>query len=192
MGLQKAAGTITNCYYVNPQVGSPANVCTVSGAKKAYATAPDNLVNPVFSGVTVKNKTPEDYDSSDHYVTFRGIYSPTTFTADDRSILYLGAENKLYWPSAAVTLGACRAYFKLNDGLTAGDPTSGADIMDFHLNFDGETTEIKELKDSRIEELKSDGAWYTLDGRKLSGKPTQKGVYIHGGHKVVVHHELEN
>ena len=34
--------------------------------------------------------------------------------------------------------------------------------------------------------------WYTLDGRKLSGKPTQKGVYINGGHKVVVHHELEN
>ena len=32
MGLQNAAGTIDKCYYINPQVGSPANVCTVSGA----------------------------------------------------------------------------------------------------------------------------------------------------------------
>jgi hypothetical protein len=27
--------------------------------------------------------------------------------------------------------------------------------------------------------------WYTLDGKRLSGKPTQKGIYIHNG-KIVV------
>ncbi len=32
MGLQGGSGTITNCYYVNPQIGSPTNACTVSGA----------------------------------------------------------------------------------------------------------------------------------------------------------------
>ena len=31
----------------------------------------------------------------------------------------------------------------------------------------------------------SDGSWYTLDGKKLSGEPTQKGVYIIKGKKVV-------
>ena len=36
MGLQKNKGTITNCYYVTPQIGSPSNACTVSGAKQAY------------------------------------------------------------------------------------------------------------------------------------------------------------
>ena len=30
------------------------------------------------------------------------------------------------------------------------------------------------------------GAWYTLDGRKLAGKPAKKGVYIHNGRKVAV------
>ena len=30
------------------------------------------------------------------------------------------------------------------------------------------------------------GVWYTLDGRKLAGKPTQKGIYIQGGKKVVM------
>jgi len=45
MGLQSNKGTITNCYYVNPQVGEPRNACTVSGAKQAYAftTTHDDL-----------------------------------------------------------------------------------------------------------------------------------------------------
>jgi hypothetical protein len=32
----------------------------------------------------------------------------------------------------------------------------------------------------------SDGAWYTLDGRKLDQQPTAKGVYIHNGRKTVI------
>ena len=39
MGLQGGSGTITNCYYVNPQVGSPQNACTVSGAIQALTDA---------------------------------------------------------------------------------------------------------------------------------------------------------
>jgi hypothetical protein len=30
------------------------------------------------------------------------------------------------------------------------------------------------------------GQWYDLNGRKLDGKPTKKGVYIQNGKKVVV------
>ena len=29
------------------------------------------------------------------------------------------------------------------------------------------------------------GSWYTIDGRKLSGQPTKKGVYIHNGKTVI-------
>lgn len=32
----------------------------------------------------------------------------------------------------------------------------------------------------------TDGYWYTIDGRHLQGQPTQKGVYIHDGRKVVI------
>ena len=28
--------------------------------------------------------------------------------------------------------------------------------------------------------------WYTIDGRKLSGKPTAKGIYIHNGKKIIL------
>ena len=29
-------------------------------------------------------------------------------------------------------------------------------------------------------------AWYTLDGRRLQGKPTASGIYINNGKKVVI------
>jgi hypothetical protein len=29
--------------------------------------------------------------------------------------------------------------------------------------------------------------WYDLNGRKLNGKPAQKGIYIKNGKKIVVH-----
>ena len=41
------------------------------------------------------------------------------------------------------------------------------------------TTDYTDLTDS-------DGSWYSLDGRKLNGKPTKKGVYIYKGVKRVV------
>ena len=34
--------------------------------------------------------------------------------------------------------------------------------------------------------IQSDAAWYTLDGRRLRAKPTQKGLYIVNGRKVVI------
>jgi hypothetical protein len=44
-------------------------------------------------------------------------------------------------------------------------------------------TGVKEVKEVR--EVKDD-SWYTLDGRKLNGKPTKKGIYVNGERKVVV------
>ena len=44
MGLQKAAGAITNCYYVTSQIGDPSNACTVSGAVQALT---DEEIQPL-------------------------------------------------------------------------------------------------------------------------------------------------
>jgi len=35
-------------------------------------------------------------------------------------------------------------------------------------------------------ELTMDNSWYTIDGKKLNGKPTQKGLFINNGRKVVI------
>ena len=84
-------------------------------------------------------------------------------------------------------MNAFRAYFVLKNGLTTGASSQGAKVRAFSLNFgDDETTGVEELKDSKIEELKSYDVWYTLDGRRLEGKPTVKGLYIVNGKKVMV------
>ena len=50
----------------------------------------------------------------------------------------------------------------------------------------GETTAIGEI-DTKTGELSFDSeSWYTLDGVRLSGKPTKKGLYINNGKKVVI------
>lgn len=47
----------------------------------------------------------------------------------------------------------------------------------------GVTTDIQSVDNGQ---WTMDHSWYTLDGRKLSEKPTQKGIYIFNGKKVMI------
>ena len=145
----------------------------------------ENLVSPVFTSVTISNAT---NNTSTTYVDFIGTTSPFDFTANDNTKLFVGSENKLYYPNADMTLGACRAYFQLK-GLTAAD-VSGA-----RMSFDEGNDEVTSLNLTPALS-QGEGAWYTLDGRKVANgqKPSQrhtlteriaKGLYIHHGKKVV-------
>ena len=53
------------------------------------------------------------------------------------------------------------------------------------VSANGDATDIGTI-DTRTGEFTSDG-WYDMNGRKLNGKPTTKGVYINNGKKVSVH-----
>ena len=150
-----------------------------------------DITNPVFYGVTI------DADKHDATVTdvltFTGTYVPVTIPDDgDNTKLYLGSANTLYYPTKAMTIGCHRAYFQLADGITAGEPTSSSNanqIRAFNLNFgDDEATGIVSAEaNSSLSTLHSSlSEWYTLDGCKLDGQPTAKGLYIHGGKKVVI------
>jgi hypothetical protein len=136
-----------------------------------------NIVDPVFNSVKI-DKTYRDVTTT--CVDFLGVYNHKSVKEDNHSVLLVGANNKLFWPQENATLGACRAYFKLKNGLTAGEVAAA------RMNFDEGTqtvmghTEITEITE------KADAAWYTLDGRKIDGKPTQKGLYIYKGIKRVV------
>ena len=146
----------------------------------------ENLVSPVFTSVTISNAT---NNTSTTYVDFIGTTSPFDFTANDNTKLFVGSENKLYYPNADMTLGACRAYFQLK-GLTAAD-VSGA-----RMSFEEGNDEVTSLPQPLQKEGSQADAWYTLDGRKVANgqKPSQrhtlteriaKGLYIHHGKKVV-------
>lgn len=143
----------------------------------------DNIVSPVFTGVTI-DKTIRDVVcdlGDDKSVTFKGTYGCTTFTDTNMNILFVGANNKLNYPLSGATIGAQRAFFQLV-GIEASQG-EGNGAKTFVLNFDGDDpTILKDLRDAK--DLKD--SWYTLDGRKLSGKPRQKGIYIEHGRKALV------
>ncbi|MBR5918804.1 MAG: hypothetical protein IKZ83_02750, partial [Prevotella sp.] len=144
----------------------------------------DDLKNPEFTGVQLNNATPEIVFNNIG-MTFKGVYSPFAFEAQDKSKLYMGSANTLYYPKKAMTIKAFRAFFDLGSDLIAAEPSANAgakEITNFVLNF-GETTSLNE--ELRMKSEESVGDWYSIDGRRLQGEPTAKGVYIHKGKKVI-------
>ena len=156
-----------------------------------------NIVNPEFNRVTIikEYKDPWWKLGNDQYIDFYGTYSNISFEDADRSILFLGAENTLYYPQPDLTgsepqyptIGAFRAFFFLT-GFEAGDPEAPeapqAAVRRIKLNFEDEATGIGSVESLELN-VESD-EWYTLTGVKLEGKPTEKGVYIYRQKKVFI------
>ena len=110
---------------------------------------------------------------------FVGTYKVNEFDSEDKSILLMGGANNLYYPTTGAGIAAQRAYFKIgSDELPARQLTA------FNIDFGDTVTGIRSL--STDERTAAGGGWYTIDGRTLSGKPTQRGVYINNGKKVII------
>ncbi len=145
------------------------------GYDDADPTTRDITGDHVFWDVKLLS-LPNNVTSKEHNVTFIGNYSPVTLDAGDKSSLYLGAENKLYWPSVERPINAFRAYFQL-DGITA-------DVRAFVMNL-GDDNEATGISLTRQEGEKTD-AWYTLDGLRMASKPAKKGMYIYKAKRIVI------
>jgi len=154
-----------------------------------WETTGDNIVNPTFSNVTISSTTPTPVENYDQKVTFVGQYSPFSIVANDAvlgdnqghksEIIMMATQNNLGYSQTPRQLKCfrCHFYVPANDG----ELSARSIVVDFG---DGETTEIGTINNNR--ETIANNQWYTLDGRKLTGKPTTKGVYIHNGRKEVV------
>ena len=150
----------------------------------------DNLVNPVFNGVNIINTEPTpvefEFEGNSAKCQFVGNYNPKEITeaTNRNNIVVLAGGNKLGYTTSDRTiengkaLGAFRAYFYIPEK----DGTTGA--SSFVLNFGDEETTTGIVDNKR--ETITNNHWYSLDGRKLDGKPTQKGLYIVNGRKVVI------
>ena len=175
-------GVVGNTLYLNfkeatsIEAGKPYFVKFSSGT---------NTVEPVFENIRVSNTEPISINSGDGNVTFKGRYDYYSYTADDPSVLMMGAETKkLYWPKTDASIGAFLAYFQLNKGITAVDP---AGIKSFVLNLDDDSIDgIISLPTLNPQSSTSAAPWFTLDGRRLDKQPSQPGLYIVGGRKVMI------
>ena len=71
-----------------------------------------------------------------------------------------------------------RAYFKAN--------MSDQSESSLSIGNDGGTTDIVSIHNSQCIMHNEEGGWYTITGVKLNSAPTQRGVYIHNGKKVMI------
>jgi len=148
-------------------------------------TQPSLIENPVFGNVTIKTSEPDEMcvTSSDGRVQFVGTYAPSLLLAGSGGNLYMDAADNLQIPQANMDINAFQAYFRIDVGNGLGMPGPDA-ISSGVMNIDGGiVTTVFNLKQDAPA---ATSGWHTLDGRKLTRRPTTKGVYMHGDRKVIV------
>ncbi len=101
--------------------------------------------------------------------------SPVGFVGDGTEYIL---KNGAFVPATSGSLARNKAYLKVPAAA------SGSVRYDFQLEDEG-VTDIKSIHDVLSGICEKD-CWYTLDGKKLNGKPTEKGVYIYNEHKILI------
>ena len=130
--------------------------------------ATDDYRQFVFAGVVIKGGTPTVTVGDAQFI---GTYETITVEAGNYAM-----QGGSFVPlTAAATLGYTRAYLNLATTAPARITVEEAD---------GTTTAISTITADGVA-VAADG-WYTLNGVKLQSMPTEKGIYINNGKKVVV------
>ena len=155
-----------------------ANMPYVIKAKEAvtnYAfTSTNATLKAKNTGVILKTETAEDVYS------FYATYEDTPASESDQ-FYYVSSLGNICL-GTSVTIGPYRWIIRKTNKY--GGTTSYVREMHF---FDGEEDDATGLNEElRMKNEESSEDWYTLDGVKLSGKPTQKGIYIRGGRKEAI------
>ena len=161
------------------------NATAIEAGKPYLVMVESNVENPTFSGVTVSwTPSPIETAAIDFVPSFGKTLVVGSFGNEDdvNSVLFVGAGNSLAHPTVVNDsedvnsyIKGFRGYFQLHD--------SGETAKFFNIDFgDEESTGIVTLESTKD----IDGIWFTLDGRQISGKPINKGVYINNGKKVYV------
>lgn len=88
-----------------------------------------------------------------------------------------------FWPSSRAVIPAHRAFIPIEELENAGTTSSSPGLLFTFINDDDDntTTGIRTAASAK----KNEG-WYTINGVRLTGRPTEKGVYIHNGKKEVI------
>ena len=132
--------------------------------------------------------------------TFHGTYAEKTWEADDAAVTggkiygFMAQDNdgqqtgQFVRARRKTILRPFSCYLEYSGDLTGTRATRDEgetlpDVIDIvWLPAPGSTTGIRT---AQAAPARSDG-WYTIDGRRLTGRPAQKGLYIHNGRKEVL------
>ncbi len=119
---------------------------------------------------------------------FVGTYTTKTVTKDDDAAIWFMLGDLANWAYIGTTSSATwdivpfEAYIDMS-----AVPAAARNLVFYAEELDGSVTAIKGINSSNASDAKQNAeGWYNLNGVKLQGAPSQKGIYINNGKKVVI------
>lgn len=191
-------GSVNLPYNVTLPAGATAYAVTATNVEAGSSNNTATLTQIATAGETVAANTPMLIRRSDSASALfalnqstatstpkapaANLLKGTTSTAIDNSEDYyvLGLNNATqalgFWRSDNIKIGTWRAYLDLSG--------TGSNAKGFILALDTDTP--TGITNAAVTIKKDTDTWYTLDGIRLNAAPTQKGIYIHQGKKIVI------
>ncbi len=118
--------------------------------------------------------------------TFVGTYANKTVTGTDgATTIWFMNGNEDGWQyidsgsSSSWTIVPFEAYIDMS-------ASSASEMVFYFEDIDGSVTAIKSVDADKMNRKLNAEGWYTLNGVKLQNAPTEKGIYIKDGKKVVI------
>lgn len=141
--------------------GEPGETYTLTGTNSEAASVTDNALVAVTEETVITQMVDIDAVNYTNFGLSGGVFKKVN--------------------SSGGTVKANRAYLQIR----TSDLPPAANAQGIMLVWDEETDGIEIVQTSTVKS-RHDDAWFTLDGRQLSGKPTAKGLYIVNGKKVII------
>ncbi len=166
-----------NLYKVTATNDASAQLEKISSKKLPANTGAVMEKDLSFAGVQVQVL----FDGSESADDFTGnllvanVTENTNFVGQEGNTWNLILSNGKFVKATDGTLAAGLAYLPRT--------FEGGEAKELSLTFD-DLTSIRTI--DNVENTVDNGAWYTIDGTRLQGEPTTKGIYVRGGKKVVV------
>ena len=171
-----------NLYEEDPDV----KLYTISSVSTTAATLSSEIaIAPASTPILVYNGGQEaktvllipTVDAADNVqaaTAFKGTLTETTIPASTSTMSNYALNGKQFvWVKEALPVAANKCWLEIPNSANAAPAMT--------IVF-GEVTGIGVIDKGQL----TNDIWYDLNGRKLQGRPTKKGVYINNGRKVVI------
>ena len=164
----------------------PANTPFTVKTSKAIA----NGATLKFDNKTIKYVAEPSIEAGGQGYTFKAKYAGLTIDKESDGLLKFLYGDQDGWGRVLADkdyswdIMPFAAYIDLTE---ATDPNAAREVTFTMEEIDGSTTTIRNISVDTASELKNaTEGWYTIDGIRLQGAPTEKGIYINNGKKVVL------
>ena len=171
---------------------------TTLEANTPYLYLPNATGDVDFGGAYTIPATLTAGSTTSNGWTFKGTYETITWTTAPTGVYGFSAQdiNDIYQGEFVkvgqyVRIKPMRCYLENESFAGARGMTRAAEqlpetIKVRLISANGDVNAIGTISTKTGEGTIDNGAWYSLDGRRIEGKPSTKGIYVNNGKKVVI------